>query len=298
MQQMLSIDVIAPNPDQPRKTFCSKAIEELALSIKENGLIQPITVRPLPKGEDGQRYEIIAGERRWRAHCWLFERGYSIAGEIICNVRVMDDMTRDVQAIIENLNRVDVRPIEESRAFQRMIDLGMPIEDLAKKVGRQVWRIEERTRLLKLEPSLLKLYESGNFPQEAASEISRLPDHHQQMKVAKLVISGALKGYRAVRDAVDAVIEEKSQVDIFGETAPRVSDEDVQTINRMERKIEQMALLAAAGWRDGECVVATKVSPDRARVMAEKLRAMQKAIAIMERDLRSAAAQAEIVLAA
>lgn len=294
MQRKISLSNLHPNRDQPRKNFDRKALEELAASIQESGLIQPITVRPL----GGNQFEIIAGERRYRAHKILFERGLTRFGEVLCNVRVMDEVTRDIQAIIENMARVDVTPLEESRAFQRLIDMGMSKEELAKKLGRQVWRIEERTRLLTLEPTLLSLYEKGQFPQEAASEISRIPDHRGQMRVAKLVMSGALKGYRAIRDAVDAVIDEKSQADIFGEAAPKVSEEDVQTINRMEKKIEQMAALAASGWKDGDCIVATKVSPDRARVMAEKLKAMQRALAIMERDLRSAAAQAEIVLAA
>jgi ParB family chromosome partitioning protein len=299
MQRRLRLSDITPNPDQPRKTFEPKALDELAASIRENGLLQPITVRPIRNHkEDEPAFEIIAGERRWRAHCRLVELGHEDFATVLCNVKDMDDLTRDIAAIIENLQRVDVRPIEEARAFQRMLDLGMAKEELAKKLGRQVWRIDERTRLLNLEPTLLHLYESGNLPQEAASEISRLHDHEAQRKIAKLVSSGALSGYKAIRTAVDAVIDAKTQADIFGDAAPKVSEEDVQTINRMEAKIETMAKMAAAGWKDGECIVATKVSRDRARLMADKLKAMRDSLAHMERELRMAAAQADVVLEA
>jgi hypothetical protein len=84
--------------------------------------------------------------------------------------------------------------------------------------------------------------------------------------------------------------------DIFGDAAPRVSDEDVHTVNKMEKKIEQIVGMVSSGWKDGESVVATKVSRDRARLMADKLAALRKTLAIMERDLRQSAAQGAIVL--
>ncbi len=178
-----------------------------------------------------------------------------------------------------------------------MVDAGWEPDALGKKLGmRQPWRVKEKLRLLDLEPTLLKLYETGNLSKEAAYEICRLPNTRDQLKIAKLVSSGALKSWQAITAAVNAILEEKTQADIFGEAAPRASDEDLKTVSRMEERIETMAAMAAKGWKDGECVVASKVSPDRARVMAEKLKAMQKALAIMERDLRTAAAQAEAVL--
>jgi len=294
MLKRIPLAQIAANADQPRKIFEAKALEDLAASLKENGLKQPITVRPMGKAQ----YEIVMGERRFRAHQLLAKRGVEGFDTILCHVRAMDDMTRDIDAIIENLQRADIKPIEEARAFQRMVDRGYEPEALAKKLGMQTWRVEERTRLLKLEPALLQLYETGNLSQEAASEISRLPDHTAQMKVARLVQRGVLSGYKAIRTAVDTVLEAKTQTDIFGDSAPKASEEDVRTVNRMEEKIETMARMAAAGWKDGECVVATKVSPDRARLMADKLKAMQSALYAMERELRMTSAQAEVVLAA
>jgi hypothetical protein len=152
--------------------------------------------------------------------------------------------------------------------------------------------------LLSLEPSLLKLYETSNLSQEAASEIARLPDHAAQTKIAQLVGRGALTGYKAIRSAVDTLLEGQTQQDIFGDMAPKASSEDVKAVNRMEDRIETMARTAASGWKDGECLVAAKVSRDRAALMAEKLKAMQSALRIMERELRVTAAQAEVVMAA
>ena len=114
----------------------------------------------------------------------------------------------------------------------------------------------------------------------------------------KLFQTGKLVGWKAVRAAVDAILERKSQADIFGEEAPRASNEDVAALNAMEQKIERMGAMAAAGWKDGECLVAVKVSRDRARLMAEKLAAMRTAVGTMERELRNAAPQADAVLMA
>jgi len=239
-----------------------------------------------------QSYVIIAGERRWRAH--------QINKAEVIRARVLDGLTPTdimILQIIENDQRTDVRPIDEARKFKQILDSGLSVAELATHLGRQVWRIEERVRLLDLDPAALKLYESGNLPQEAASEISRIKDHRQQIKLIKLVSSGKLTGYRAIRAAVDTILGEKTQADIFGDAAPKASNEDVQTLNRMERRIESVVSMISSGWKDGECVVATKVSPDRARLTADKIKAMRSALLHMENDLRGAAAQVEAVLA-
>ena len=103
--------------------------------------------------------------------------------------------------------------------------------------------------------------------------------------------------FKALVSAIDTIIEGTTQSDMFGEEAPKASDEDVAVVNSMEAKIDRMATLAAAGWKDGECLVATKVSRDRARLMADKIKAMRGALSVMQRQLEAAAAQAEIVLA-
>ena len=291
MQLTLAHDLIVPNPDQPRKTFDRKELEDLAASIRENGLFQPITVRYIGDG----MHEIVAGERRWRAHGILIAQGYQPAKMVPCNVVKMDETTRDIAAIIENLQRVDVMPLEEARAFQRMVDLGMEPEQLAKKLGRSLWRVEERLRLMRLDPQIIKLCEGG-FDHHVAQEIARLPSHRDQMAMTQMWNRGTISGFKALKAAVAAKIDGLSQSALFGEEAPAATEEQTAQVRTMETKIERMAALAAAGWKDGECIVAVKVSRDRARLMADKIKAMRGALLAMEGQLREAAAQAEIAM--
>jgi ParB family transcriptional regulator, chromosome partitioning protein len=295
MQRKISIDNVRANADQPRKFFDAAKLEDLANSIRENGLMQPITVRPL----GGNKFEIVAGERRFRAHQMLFDRGLTKFGEILCNVRSMDEERRDLEAIVENLQRVDVTPLEEARAFQRLVAQGWEPRDLGRKLGfKDPRKVETRLRLLNLEPTLLKLFEDGHLSYEAAFHICKLPSAADQIKIARLVNSGALKRDKDIEAAVGTILNPTGENDLFGAAAPAVDDKDVQAVNRMEAKIEEMARMAATGWREGECVVATRVSRDRARLMADKLRQMQKALAIMERELRDAGAQAAVLIEA
>lgn len=100
MATPLPLDLVCPNPDQPRKIFEAKALDELAESIRMNHLLQPITVRPM-----GDVYQLVMGERRWRAHCLLRDRGQLPSGTIEANIRDMDEIQRDVEAIVENFAR-------------------------------------------------------------------------------------------------------------------------------------------------------------------------------------------------
>lgn len=284
----IDIALVDPDPDQPRKIFNEAELNDLAASIRENGLLQPVTVRPV-----GKRFLIIAGERRWRAHKKL---GLDkIKAQIVDGMSAIDVA---IAQIIENDQRADVRPIDEARKFRELLCAGLSKTDLSTKLGRQVWRIEERLRLLDLEPALLKLYESGNLSQEAASEISRVKDHAQQTKLVQMVSRGHLVGYKAIRTAVDTIIDGKTQADIFGEAAPVASSEDLQTISRMEKKIETVVGMVASGWRDGECIVACRVNPNRALLTADKLAAIRRSLSFMEKELRNIAAQASVVLEA
>jgi ParB family chromosome partitioning protein len=291
MLRHLPIASIVPNPDQPRKTFEAKALRELASSIRENGLIQPITVRRLDDGT----HMIVAGERRWRAHKLLEEQGHTTT--ILCNVRVgMDDDTMSIEAVIENLQRVDVKPLEEARAFQRLLDSGYTAASLAKKLGiGQSWRITYRTRLLNLEPEIQTLLDGGAITLNAASEIAKLSPL-DQTRVTRRISSGQLRTDSEVGAAVQAILDKLSQADIFGD-AGRPSEEEVATVNRMEAKIDAVAKMVAAGWKDGECVIIRKVDPGKAALLADQLAAIRKHLHTMEHDLRRVAAQAEILAA-
>ncbi|TIO47653.1 MAG: ParB/RepB/Spo0J family partition protein, partial [Mesorhizobium sp.] len=154
MKKRIPLSEVIPNPDQPRKHFDPVKLRELAESIRERGLIQAITVRPV--GDDP--WMIVGGERRWRAHQLID------SPDILCEVVKIDDNEMALQAIVENLARADIKPLEEARAFQAMIDRGWTVEQLAKDIGVQPTRIKARTALLNLDETIQKLVDSGAFP--------------------------------------------------------------------------------------------------------------------------------------
>jgi ParB family chromosome partitioning protein len=141
--KLLPIVSITPNPHQPRKEFDPQALEDLAASIKSQGVLQPILVRPLDG--DGAAYELVAGERRMRAS--------KMAGlkEIPALVRALTDMETLAIALIENLQRADLNAIEEARGFQQLLkDFGLNQEELAKQVGKSRSALANSLRLLNL----------------------------------------------------------------------------------------------------------------------------------------------------
>lgn len=282
----VAMDLIDPDPTQPRQHFDAGELAELAASIKAKGLLQPITVRPV-----GDRYQIVMGERRWRAHQLLG------ADTIAAQVRDMTDRDKAIAAIVENLQRVDVTPLEEADAFARLVAQGMTPEEIAKETGAVLFRVQWRLRLLGLDPAIRKLFETGNLDRQQAMEIARLSDHADQHRILRLINRGHLSGWKAVRNAVDAILGNVTQADIFGD-AGKASDEDVARLTAMEKRIQSVATMVGKGWKDGECVVATRVNPDRVSTMAGKIAEIQKALRIMERELRNASAQVAVVTAA
>jgi ParB family chromosome partitioning protein len=289
--QRIPIASIDPNPDQPRKHFDEAALRELADSIRERGLLQPITVRPNRK-----RFEIIAGERRWRAHGLLVKQGHTAFRWIAANVAAMDDNARDLAAIIENLQREDITPIEEANAFKRLIDQGMTAEDIAKATGAAPFRVRWRLQLLNLSPGILALFKASQLDRQQAMEIARLPDHRDQARILRLINAGKLVGWKPTRNAVDALLTEATQADIFGDAAPKPSKDDAKAVAGMERRIADVIEMVGRGWRDGECIIAARVDPDRAGKMADQLGELQKALRVMERELRNVTAQGQIVM--
>jgi ParB family chromosome partitioning protein len=146
------VALIRPNPDQPRRSFDPESISALAESISEAGVIQPLVVRPLPDG----RYELIAGERRWRA---ARKAGLEIVPALI---RDEDEARRIQTALIENVAREDLNPVDEARACATLVeDLGLTKEELGKRLGRSRVAISNLIRLLDLPDSALELLESG-----------------------------------------------------------------------------------------------------------------------------------------
>ncbi|XWN29728.1 MAG: ParB/RepB/Spo0J family partition protein [Devosia sp.] len=280
MLKRIPLSQVKPNPDQPRKTFDPQAIEELAASIEAMGLMQPITVRPM----DGA-YMIVAGERRWRAHCHLAETGRLPEGTILAQVRRMDDETMAVNAILENLQRVDISPMEEAQAFDRVLQTGVAIEDLAKRLGRPVFRLQERLQLLRLSPEVQILVKGGHLPPLMAWHISFLEREADQAAIVRMISSGQLKSADAVKAAVDRLANTPGQ---WVDTAKPASKKDLAVVSAMERRVSQLSSLVAAGWTDGECTIASQVNPDKAGKMADELALIRRHILHMEKSLQRA----------
>ncbi|HEX7005423.1 MAG TPA: ParB/RepB/Spo0J family partition protein [Trueperaceae bacterium] len=163
--QTLPLDQIRPAPGQPRKVFDPAAIAELSASIAEKGVLQPLLVRPVEGG-----YEIVAGERRYRA---AKEAGLEAVPVV---VRELDDQAALEIAIVENLQREDLNPVEEARAFQQLLEFGASQEDVGRAVGKSRSAIANSLRLLSLPPQALAALESGKISAGHARAILAQPE--------------------------------------------------------------------------------------------------------------------------
>lgn len=173
---IIKIDSIETNPDQPRTRFDQAALQELAASIKNYGVIQPILVTELGDG----KYELIAGERRMRASM--------LAGlsTIPCIVKSFTESDRAEIALIENLQREDLNPVEEAKAYRALMDKsGMTQEELANKLGKSRPAIANSLRLLTLSPNVLELVEAGRLSAGHARTLAVIKDQKVQESYAK-----------------------------------------------------------------------------------------------------------------
>ena len=194
--KLIRISDIQKNPYQPRKEFSKEKIQELAQSIKENGLIQPIIVRQSPV----IGYEILAGERRYRAS---IEAGLS---EVPVIIKKLSDQEMMVHSIIENLQREDLNPIEEAKAYQSLIDKGYTHADIAEKMGKSRPYITNLVRLLTLPDFILKEVETGKLSQAHARLLIQLP-----LKEQKNLLNRIQKEDLSVRQVEDLLKEEKNK---------------------------------------------------------------------------------------
>ena len=174
----LPLQKIEPNPNQPRKDFDPQELQELADSIAANGLIQPLTVREMPSGY----FQIIAGERRWRA-CRLAN-----IPELPVVVIEADDRRAMELALIENLQRQDLNPVEEALGYQMLMEeFGLTQEDTARQVGKSRPAVANSLRLLRLSPRVLTLLREGKISAGHAKAILSLKSEKKQEEVAQKV---------------------------------------------------------------------------------------------------------------
>lgn len=180
------IGSIVPNKQQPRRTFRPEALKELADSIKEKGIIEPLVVR-----RSGVDFELIAGERRWRA-----AKSLGLIEVPVVIMDVTDEESLEL-AIIENIQREDLNPMEEAEAYQRLVDTGLSQEQVAKKVSKERATVANYLRLLKLPPEVKMELVTGKISMGHARAILSLDGHGAQRELCKKVISKGL----SVREA-------------------------------------------------------------------------------------------------
>lgn len=187
----IPITEVTPNPHQPRVHFDEETLGELAASIAQLGVLQPVLVRRV-----GETYQLIAGERRWRA-----ARRAGLAA-IPAVVRTTDDVRAVEQALVENLHRQDLTPLEEAAAFQQLIeDFGLTHDDVAQRVGKSRSAISNTLRLLGLPPAVQHLLADGKLTAGHARALLGTPDRGLQERLARQAVREGWS-VRTVEDAV------------------------------------------------------------------------------------------------
>ncbi len=192
----IPLQTIRPNPHQPRRFFDDEGLQELSASISQIGVLQPILVRPTDGG-----YELIAGERRWRAA--------GIAGlEVIpAIVRTTDDMSSMEQALVENLHRADLTPLEEAAAYHQLIDdFGFTHEQVAERVGKSRSTISNALRLMGLPNEIQHFVNDGRLSARHARTLLSVDDRDAQVKFANTVVEHEL----TVRELETLIAPEKT----------------------------------------------------------------------------------------
>ena len=215
----VSIHRVEPNPDQPRHQFDEEALQALADSITANGILQPLTVRELPNG----CYQIIAGERRWRA-----ARMANLLQVPVLVIEADDKKVMEL-ALIENLQREDLNPIEEARGYRALVeDYGMSQEAAAQQVGKSRPAVANSLRLLQLCPEVLEKVENGQLSAGHARAIVSLPEASMQKTAANRILALRLsvRQAEALCKQLSAKPKEKAPqtgVDYYAECARSLS---------------------------------------------------------------------------
>jgi ParB family transcriptional regulator, chromosome partitioning protein len=179
----IPVDAIHPNPRQPRRRFEPEAASGLAESVRQQGIIQPLLVRP--RGVGG--YEIVAGERRWRA---AREAGRETVPAV---VRTADDRDTLLLGLVENVAREQLTPIEEARAYAVLVDeFSLSLGEVAERVGRSKPSVSNRIRLLELPDDVLGMVERGQLTEGHARAVLAVPDHEGRRRLAREIVRRGL----------------------------------------------------------------------------------------------------------
>ncbi len=228
------LDAIRPNPRQPRTVFDEDDMAELVHSISEIGVLQPILVRPVLDGEGDVRYELIVGERRWRASR---EAGRETVPAII-KATEDDDLLRD--ALLENLHRSQLNPLEEAAAYQQLLDdFGCTQEELAGRIGRSRPQVSNTLRLLRLPPLVARRVAAGVLSAGHARAILALPDAAAMERLAQRTVAEGLS-VRSVEEIVALGGDEEKPArrkPRAGSRRPQLDDIAAALSDRLDTKV-------------------------------------------------------------
>lgn len=256
-QLTLPISKVEPRSEQPREYFDQEALEALADSIRQYGLIQPITVRKLDSGY----YQIIAGERRWRAS--------RLAGLTEVPVRVIeaDDRRTAELALVENLQREDLNPIEEAKGYKLLIEeYGLTQEDAARSVGRSRPAVTNAMRLLMLTPPVMEMVEKGKLSAGHARAILSVSEPSKQLAAANEIIKKNYSVRKAEQLAARIAREQRQAPEESGEISV---DYAAEISNELSKKLGRKVKLID-GKRNGKIEIEFYGADDR-EALIEKL---------------------------
>lgn len=256
-QLTLPISKVEPRSEQPREYFDQEALEALADSIRQYGLIQPITVRKLDSGY----YQIIAGERRWRAS--------RLAGLTEVPVRVIeaDDRRTAELALVENLQREDLNPIEEAKGYKLLIEeYGLTQEDAARSVGRSRPAVTNAMRLLMLTPPVMEMVEKGKLSAGHARAILSVSEPSKQLAAANEIIKRNYSVRKAEQLAARIAREPRQSPEESGEISV---DYAAEISNELSKKLGRKVKLID-GKRNGKIEIEFYGADDR-EALIEKL---------------------------
>ena len=225
---LLPLDSIRANPDQPRREFSEEALADLARSIKDQGVLQPVLVRPV-HGSDGFDFEIVAGERRWRAS--------RLAGltEIPALVREVDDEQSLALALIENLQREDLNPIEQANGLRQLVErFGLKQDDLAERVGKSRSAVANTLRLLQLPAAVQADIGSGAVSAGHARALLSISEDQARLELlARIKLEGL-----SVREAEDIAghWKRRGEFPVALEPAPVLAAQEAAPARKREKQ--------------------------------------------------------------
>jgi ParB family chromosome partitioning protein len=252
----IAIAAVTPNPRQPRQAFDEDALDELAASVREVGLLQPVVVRKVMPGH----YELIMGERRWRA-C---QRAGLDHVPAIVREAPDDDLLRD--ALIENLHREQLNPLEEAAAYQQLLDdFGATHEELAGKIGRSRPHISNTLRLLSLPPAVQKRVAAGVLSAGHARALLGLDDRQAQEHLAQRIVAEGL----SVR-AVEEIVAVRDGSSVKAARAPRAKAPDSPQLREVADRLSDVFdthVKVELGRRKGKIVVEFASLDDLERIV-------------------------------